>query len=216
MDEPRDKRIMSLVHACMDMDSATRQRFLVAECAGDERLRAAVESLLDENVLKTGLHPSTQRLTKVLPEHYQLLQLIGAGGMAEVYLAEDKRLGRKVAIKFLHDALRNDPERMLRFAQEARSASALNHPNIITIHDIGESDGIQYIVSEYVDGETLASQLTKEKTELQSQLDSSAQALGDKPSDADKQKLVEFGQSLIDGLALRQKLDGNEEPEARA
>lgn len=171
MDEPRDKRIMSLVHACMDMDNATRQRFLAAECGRDERLRAAVESLLDENVVKTGLHPSTQRLTKVLPEHYKLLHLIGAGGMAEVYLAEDKRLGRKVAIKFLHDALRADPERMLRFAQEARSASALNHPNIITIHDIGESDGIQYIVSEYVDGETLASRMTRGRLSIPEAVD---------------------------------------------
>ena len=161
MDEPRDKKVMSIVHACMDMDVGARERYIAAECAGDDRLRAAVESLLDDDVEKTGLHPSTQRLTKVLPEHYRLLHLIGSGGMAEVYLAEDTRLRRKVAIKFLHDALRSDPERMMRFHQEARSASALNHPNIITIHDIGESDGIQYIVSEYVDGETLAARMTR-------------------------------------------------------
>lgn len=91
----------------------------------------------------------------VLPEHYRLIELIGRGGMAEVFLAEDRRLGRKVAIKFLTNEFRRDPDRVRRFRQEARSASALNHPNILIIHDIGDAAGVQFIVSEFVEGETL-------------------------------------------------------------
>ena len=91
----------------------------------------------------------------VLPDHYRLIELIGRGGMAEVYLAEDRRLGRKVAIKFLSPEFRRDPDRVRRFRQEARSASALNHPNILIIHDIGDRNDVQFIVSEYVEGETL-------------------------------------------------------------
>ena len=97
----------------------------------------------------------------VLPDHYRLIEMVGRGGMAEVFLAEDKRLNRKVAIKFLSTEFRRDPDRMRRFRQEARSASALNHPNILTIHDIGESSGVQYLVSEFVEGETLGARISR-------------------------------------------------------
>jgi len=97
----------------------------------------------------------------VLPEHYRLIELIGRGGMAEVYLAEDRRLGRKVAIKFLNPEFRRDPDRVRRFRQEARSASALNHPNILIIHDIGDRGGVQFIVSELVEGETLGTRIAQ-------------------------------------------------------
>lgn len=97
----------------------------------------------------------------VLPDHYRLIELIGRGGMAEVYLAEDTRLVRKVAIKFLNSEFRSDPDRVRRFRQEARSASALNHPNILTIHDIGERAGIQFIVSEFIEGETLGTRIAQ-------------------------------------------------------
>lgn len=97
---------------------------------------------------------------RALPKHYRLIEMIGRGGMAEVYLAQDERLGRRVAIKFLSAEFRRDQDRMRRFKQEARSASALNHPNILTIHDIGEAEGVQYIVSEYVEGITLSSRIT--------------------------------------------------------
>src|SRR5499426_579476 len=90
---------------------------------------------------------------------YQLLEPLGRGGMGEVHLALDTRLGRKVALKLLPGAFTTDDGRVRRFAQEARAASALNHPNIITIHEIGEaateSGSLQYIVTEFVDGETL-------------------------------------------------------------
>src|SRR5215204_5257368 len=101
-----------------------------------------------------------------LPEHYNIIKMLGRGGMAEVFLAEDKRLNRQVAIKFLNSEFRKDPERMKRFNQEARAASALNHPNILTIHDIGAKNGIQFIISEYIDGETLSSRIRRGRIAL--------------------------------------------------
>jgi serine/threonine-protein kinase len=85
---------------------------------------------------------------------YEILEPIGAGGMGEVYRAKDLKLDRNIAIKVLQEKLASDPERLRRFEQEARAASALDHPNIITIHDIAESDGIHYIVMQFVDGQT--------------------------------------------------------------
>jgi serine/threonine protein kinase len=94
---------------------------------------------------------------------YELLEQIGAGGMGEVFRARDHDLHRDVAIKFLPERFASDPERLARFAQEARTASALNHPNIVTIHEIGNREGRPYIVMEYVDGETLRSVLQQGK-----------------------------------------------------
>ncbi|HEX6279580.1 MAG TPA: protein kinase, partial [Pyrinomonadaceae bacterium] len=102
----------------------------------------------------------------VLPEHYRLVEMVGRGGMAEVFLGEDTRLGRKVAIKFLNAEFRRDPDRVRRFRQEARSASALNHPNILTIHDIGDNNGVQFIVSEFVEGETLGARIAQGRLSL--------------------------------------------------
>src|SRR5499427_4985986 len=86
---------------------------------------------------------------------YEILAPIGAGGMGEVYSARDTRLGREVAIKVLPSELSSDPERLKRFEREARSASSLNHPNIVTIHDIGSDNGVSYIAMELVKGQPL-------------------------------------------------------------
>src|SRR5262245_57164014 len=86
---------------------------------------------------------------------YEILDRLGAGGMGEVYRAKDTRLGRDVAIKVLPALVAADPERVQRFEKEARSASALNHPNIVTIHDTGSTDGVPWIAMELVEGQTL-------------------------------------------------------------
>src|SRR5262245_39127634 len=90
---------------------------------------------------------------------YEVVGLLGAGGMGEVYRARDVRLGRDVAIKVLPASLGTDAERLLRFEQEARAAAALNHPNILAVHDIGTHESLSFIVSELLEGETLREKL---------------------------------------------------------
>ena len=91
--------------------------------------------------------------------HYHVESLLGAGGMGEVYLARDPRLERAVALKILPPDLTGDADRLQRFVREAKAASALNHPNVATIYDIGESAGLRFIVMEYIEGQTLAEQM---------------------------------------------------------
>ena len=113
--------------------------------------------------------------------HYRIIEKIGKGGMAEVYRAEDQKLGRQVAIKFLPPETSQDQNAKRRLLLEARAASALNHPNIITIYSIEEADGLDFIVMEYVEGETLASLIARKALELS--------------------QLLELGAQVADGLA---------------
>jgi eukaryotic-like serine/threonine-protein kinase len=108
--------------------------------------------------------------------HYEILSPLGKGGMGEVYLAEDTRLRRKVALKLLPEEFTRNAERVRRFEQEARTASALNHPNILTIHEIGEANGAHYMVTEFIDGQTLRERLKGEKLALSVALDVAIQA----------------------------------------
>jgi len=146
-----------------------RQEFLVQECGSNRELREKIESLLAAHEqcgsfmaepafagTAEVLHRSTTRFqTGDLLGGYKVLGLLGRGGMGEVYRARDARLKRDVAIKVLPRAFAADCERLRRFEQEARSAAALNHPNIISVHDMGTADGSPYIVSELLEGENL-------------------------------------------------------------
>src|SRR5882762_4127366 len=96
--------------------------------------------------------------------HYRIVSKIGAGGMGEVYVAQDTKLDRKVAIKFLHDEFSKDADKLNRFVQEAKAASALNHPNILTVYEIGEVDGKNYIATELIDGKTLREHLSQKES----------------------------------------------------
>ena len=97
---------------------------------------------------------------------YEIRSQLGAGGMGEVYLAEDTQLHRKVAVKILPAEVASDQDRMRRFVQEAQAAAALNHPNVAHIYEIGEHEGMHFIAMEYVDGFTLRKEIYRERTEL--------------------------------------------------
>src|SRR5262245_53690713 len=110
--------------------------------------------------------------------HYRILDQLGAGGMGEVYLAEDTRLGRKLALKILPAEFTRQPDRIARFKQEARAASALNHPNIITVYEIGEEAGVHFIAFEYVAGRTLRLSLSRAGMGLSEALEITIQISG--------------------------------------
>jgi len=167
------------IHQCaLDKEPSERAVFVDESCGGDEALRREVQSLLmyaseaesflerpAVDVAPTGPGaPGETALVGRTVSHYQVLSLLGAGGMGEVYLARDPRLDRTVALKVLPGDLAADPDRMLRFAREARAASALNHPNVATIYDVGESAGIHFIVMEHVEGETIATRIGRPLT----------------------------------------------------
>src|SRR5215471_8400073 len=106
---------------------------------------------------------------------YEIRSNIGEGGMGQVYLAQDTKLDRKVALKILRDDVAADRDRMTRFVQEARAASALNHPNIITIYETGETDSGHFIATEFIDGETLRERLRKAPLKVNEALKIAAQ-----------------------------------------
>ena len=153
----------------MDQAPDDRSGFLDRASAGDPSLRAEVEALLgsheragdflEDPVMKW---PRAEKNERPLVEigqmlgHYRLEEKLGQGGMGIVYRAVDTHLDRPVAIKVLPMLFLADPERKKRFVQEAKAASALNHPNVVTIHDISNSDGIDFIAMEYVGGEPLS------------------------------------------------------------
>src|SRR6266567_4297112 len=110
--------------------------------------------------------------------HYRIVSKLGAGGMGEVYLAEDKKLNRKVALKILPAEVASNQERMRRFVQEAKAASALNHPNIITIHEVGEADSRHFIATEFIDGETLRQRMKHGHLKVTDLLEIATQAAG--------------------------------------
>jgi Tol biopolymer transport system component/serine/threonine protein kinase len=191
----RDRQISALFHAACELTSEQRVAFLAQACADDDELRREVEQLLagDEQAgefLNQPVHGVAARLlagpaagAALLPAgrrigHYRIVSRLGAGGMGEVYLAEDTQLDRQVALKLLPAEFTADAERVRRFIREAKAASALNHPNIVTVHEIGQSEGLHFIVAEYVDGQTLRERMRSETLSLSDALDVAVQVAG--------------------------------------
>jgi Tol biopolymer transport system component/serine/threonine protein kinase len=186
MTPERWRQVKNLFHSALERESNHRALFLDEACAGDVLLRREVESLIASHE-QTGSFidsPAYELGAELLTEdhaelvvgqriaHYEILALLGAGGMGEVYLAHDTRLGREIALKLLPAQFTTNKDRLRRFQQEARVASALNHPNICMIHEVGETeDDRHYIAMEYVDGATLREHITETRMQIGEALD---------------------------------------------
>ena len=192
MTPERWKTIEALYNELAGLAPADQAARLAA--VGDPEIAREVQSLLHTADIETSADPKfwwtplvdgaarvSLSATPSIPRqigHWRIVGAIGKGGMGEVYLAEDVRLGRRVAVKLLPDAVAARPAAIERFRQEARTASALNHPNIVTIHEIGEDHGRHYIVTEYVQGQTVRDLLAKGALPFPQSLDIATQTAG--------------------------------------
>ena len=173
MRSDRWKQIDAVLDSVLSIATERRSHFLDDVCSGDPEMRAEIESLLklelpsekfleDSAIRVLGRDiaangpraPQAMLLDREIGT-YKIERLLGSGGMADVYLAHDRKLDRNVALKILQAELMRNPDRVRRFEREARAISTLNHPNIVTIFDVGETDGCHYIATELVDGKTL-------------------------------------------------------------
>ena len=161
------QQIDTVLQQVLDLPSAERKSFIAEVCEGDDELTREVSSLAKayeesgDFIEQSALMSDAEILFSFGDNNigrelgpYRIKERLGVGGMGEVYLAEDQRLNRSVALKMLPDYI-SDEFRLNRFRKEARAASGLNHPNIITIHEVGEHDGVRFIATEFIDGETL-------------------------------------------------------------
>jgi eukaryotic-like serine/threonine-protein kinase len=192
MERERWGQVEQIFHAALQVEESRRGELVRQSCAGDEDLRREVESLLahqseagsfietpafEREAIAAGVRAipapvnSMRDLKDALVAHYRILDEIGIGGMGVVYKAEDTNLGRPVALKFLPDHLAKDSAAVERFRREARAASALNHPGICTIHDVGNEGGRYYIAMELLEGQTLREAISRGPLELQRALD---------------------------------------------
>jgi len=163
--------IKEIFHGALNCEPDKVGAFLETACQGDEALRLEVEAFLTAHqhagdfieAPVVGLATSIieKRQTRLLIGqsigHYKISQRIGTGGMGEVYLASDMTVGRRAALKLLPAHVIGDAERLKRFEQEARAVAGLNHPNILTIYEVGSDNSTSYIASELIEGETFAS-----------------------------------------------------------
>ena len=184
MTPERWQKVKGIFQAALERAPGERSAFLLEACGADESLRKEVESLLashekDGSFIDSPAYEAAAELivnekAELKPGQvigsYEIISFISRGGMGEVYLAQDKRLGRRVALKLLPSTVTKDVNRLRRFEQEARAASALNHPNILTIHEIHEANSTLMIATEYVEGETLRQRLGYDTLDLQAAL----------------------------------------------
>ena len=190
MNDPQEMRqLEELFHEALELKPAERADFIDRVRSSNSDLAAAVESLIAAHEQPNGLvdavayEAAAEMIAEAPPAlvagqlvgHYKIIKPLGKGGMGEVYLAGDTKLDRKVALKLLPTEFTNNKELLRRFIQEARAASSLNHPNIITIHEIGQTDGTHYIATEFIDGLTLKQQMRQRRLEFAEVLDISIQ-----------------------------------------
>ncbi|MCU0239352.1 MAG: serine/threonine-protein kinase, partial [Pyrinomonadaceae bacterium] len=180
MTPERLKKVENIYHNVLEVLPKDRDKFLSDSCGDDKELRTEIESLLSfENIKADVIDSSPEVLIKEIFSNqittdligkqvyqYKILSLLGEGGMGAVFLAHDTKLERKVAIKFLSDKFLVETNSLSRFFLEAKSSSALNHPNIITIHEIGEYKGRPFIANEFIDGLTLKDFLSERRASL--------------------------------------------------
>ena len=180
MTPARFQTIEEIFRAALDQEPDQISAFLDTACEGDELLRRKVEALLaSRERASTFIETSAVSLaTKIIQNgqadslvgqtigHYKISESIGTGGMGEVYLATDITAGRKAALKLLPLRFTGDAERLKRFQQEARAVVGLNHPNIVTVYEIGEDHSTHYIASELIEGETLRQRLMRGRIEV--------------------------------------------------
>jgi eukaryotic-like serine/threonine-protein kinase len=169
----RWRQVKEIFQTAVEIPAAEREAYLAGACGGDPSLRTEIESLiaaheepgsfLGDPAFDLAAESAVDALLGKSLGRYRILSLLGRGGMGEVYRAKDTTLGRDVAIKVLPSGFSIDRDRLRRFEQEARAASALNHPNIITIHEFGQEEGVHFIVSEFIEGETLRRRIGSEK-----------------------------------------------------
>jgi serine/threonine-protein kinase len=192
MTPERWQQLKQIYQSALERNPAERSAFLNQACADDPALRSEVESLISSHdqagdaIEGMAVQAATEMLANDrtgpmegrLIGRYQVLSLIGRGGMGEVFLAQDASLGRKVALKLLRAEFTGDEDRLRRFRQEARAASALNHPNILTIHEIGQDGSLHFMATEYVEGETLREHISRARMAQSQALDVAAQVAG--------------------------------------
>ena len=174
------QRVREILGDALELKPEERAAFLERECGADSFVLREVESLLasDEKAQSSFLESPPSRVTLITGEKlgdYEVQELIGSGGMGEVYRARDSRLGREVAIKVLPGLWSHDRDRLRRFEQEARAAAALNHPNILAVFQMGTYEGAPYLVSELLEGGTLREQLTRRPLPMRKAIDYGSQ-----------------------------------------